>query len=85
VLAPWGVQLAGGFSKAAALASYARARRNYSNILGNLEPMIIGRRLLSRGVSRFYQIRAPAASREAANGLCEKIHRVGGACIVLRS
>jgi len=58
--APWGVQLAGHFSKAIALASYGRARQRLSGILGNVQPMIIGSRLRSRGSSTFYRVRAPA-------------------------
>jgi hypothetical protein len=85
LLAPWGVQLAGSFSKPAALAAYARARSSYSAILGNIEPMIIGGRLLGRGFSSFYRVRAPAPSRAAADALCEKILHAGGACVVLRS
>jgi hypothetical protein len=85
LLAPWGVQLAGSFSKDAALATYARARSSYSSILGNIEPMVIGGVLRSRGFKPFYQIRAPAASRAAANALCNKLMRVGGACAVLRN
>ena len=33
-LAPWGVQLAGNFSKSIALASFGRARQAYASILG---------------------------------------------------
>jgi hypothetical protein len=80
----WGVQLAGSFSKAAALAAYMRARHSYSALLGDVEPMIIGGRLMSRGFRPFYQVRAPAPSRGAANALCGKILRLGGACAVLR-
>jgi soluble lytic murein transglycosylase-like protein len=85
LLAPWGVQLAGSFSKEAALAAYARARRSYSSILGGIEPMIIGGRQLSRGFKPYYRIRTPAGSRAAANALCERILHAGGACAVLRS
>lgn len=85
LFAPWGVQLAGSFSKAAALAAYARARGSYSTIIGKVEPMVIGGRVLSRGFAKYYQVRAPAPSRAAADALCEKILRVGGACAVLRS
>lgn len=83
--APWGVQLAGSFSKAAALTAYMRARSSYSAILGDVEPMVIGGIVRSRGFKPYYQIRAPAASRAAANALCERILRIGGACAVLRS
>ena len=83
--APWGVQLAGNFSKAIALASYARARQHYAAIIGDLQPMIIGTRLRSRGTRAFYRVRVPAQSRTEANALCNRIHGVGGACIVLRT
>ena len=85
LFAPWGVQLAGSFSKAAALAAYTRAQRSYSAIIGKIEPMVIGGRVPSRGFAPYYQVRAPAPSRAAADALCEKILRAGGACVVLRS
>ncbi len=83
--APWGVQIAGSFSKAAALASFARARNLYAGILGNVEPMVIGGVLRTRGFSPFYRVRAPASTRAEAEGLCTRILRVGGACAVLRN
>lgn len=85
ILAPWGVQLAGNFSKSLALAAYSRTQRSYAAILNGLEPMILGRRLRSRGRSLFYQVRAPSPSRAAAEGLCARLHAVGGACVVLKS
>jgi Transglycosylase SLT domain/SPOR domain len=84
-LALWGVQLAGNFSKSNALATYGRVRRNYASILGDGEPMVLGRRLRSRGARLFYQVRAPAPTRAAAEALCGKMLRAGGACVVLRS
>jgi hypothetical protein len=84
-LAPWGVQLAGNFSKAIALTAYARARQRYASIIGGLQPMIIGTRFRSRGTRAFYRVRVPAQSRNDADTLCNRIHGVGGACIVLRS
>ena len=84
-LMPWGVQLAGNFSKALALAAFERARGRYARVLGEAEPMIIGRLLRSRGTKRFYQIRVPAASRGAAEALCSRLRAVGGSCVALRS
>ncbi len=84
-LAPWGVQLAGSFSKTAALAAYGRARNRYPAILGKVEPMILASRVLSRGFPPYYRIRAPAPSRAAADALCNRIMRAGGACAVLRN
>jgi hypothetical protein len=83
--APWGVQLAGNFSKELALATYSRARQRYASIIGDLQPMIIGTRLRSRGTRAFYRIRLPAQSRAGAEALCNRIHGVGGACVVLRT
>jgi Transglycosylase SLT domain/SPOR domain len=84
-LAPWGVQLAGSFSKGAALASFARARRDYAAALGDIEPMILGSRLHSRGARLYYRVRVPASTRAEAVSLCGKLHQLGGACLVLRS
>ena len=84
-LAPWGVQLAANFSKAQALASYSRAYRSYATILGDIQPMIIGTRLRSRGTRAFYRVRVPASTRAGANELCQKIRSTGGSCLVLPS
>jgi hypothetical protein len=83
--APWGVQLSGSFSKAAALAAFSRASRQYARVIGDVQPMVIGQVLRSRGTRRFYQVRVPAQSRAAANALCGRIVAVGGACVALRS
>ena len=83
--APWGVQLAGNFSKAMALASFERARRRFSRIIGDLRPMIIGMRLRSRGTRRFYRVLLPTASRVAADQVCHAIIAAGGACVALKS
>jgi len=83
--APWGIQLAGNFSKALALQSFSRARSSYAGVIGEVRPMIIGTRLRNRGTRAFYRIRIPAQSRQAADDLCGRIRKVGGACIVLRT
>ena len=83
--APWGVQFAGSFSKAAALAAFQRARSRYADLLGAFEPMLIGGRVRSRGFAAFYRVRTPAATRAEGQALCVKILRDGGACVVLRN
>ncbi len=83
--APWGVQLAGNFSKQQALATFARASRTYASVLGDAQPMIIGTRLRYRGARTFYRVRAPAATRKEAEQLCGRIRTVGGSCVVLPS
>jgi hypothetical protein len=83
--APWGVQLAGNFSKALALASFNRARQSYARVLPEVRPMVIGTRMRSRGLRTYYRIRVPAQTRQAADTLCNRIRSVGGACVVLKS
>jgi Transglycosylase SLT domain/SPOR domain len=83
--APWGVQLAGNFSKDRALASFRRASQSYASLLKDVRPMIIGTRLRYRGTRTFYRVRAPAETRQAAEQLCRNIRSVGGSCIVLPS
>jgi transglycosylase-like protein with SLT domain/sporulation related protein len=83
--APWGVQLAGNFSKERALAAFARERQRYVGVIGEAQPMIIGTRLRSRGTRAFYRVRVPAETRAAADQLCNRIRAVGGGCVVLRS
>ncbi|MFD1302775.1 lytic transglycosylase domain-containing protein [Methylobacterium marchantiae] len=83
--APWGIQLAGNFSKSLALQSFSRTRSLYAGVIGEVRPMIIGTRLRSRGTRAFYRIRIPAESRAAGDILCGRIRKAGGACIVLRT
>lgn len=82
--APWGVQIAGNFSKAVALAGFERVRTRYAKLLGDVRPMVIGTRIRSRGTSPFYRIRLPAESREEANALCDRLRAAQGSCIVLK-
>ena len=84
-IAPWGVQVAGNFSKEIALASYARAFTRHGDILGEVVPMIIGTRLRSRGTHAFYRVRIPVATRAAASQMCARLQKAGGACVVLKS
>src|SRR5207302_7134374 len=84
-LAPWGVQLAGNFSKGLALAAFERSRMRDADIVGEARPMITGRLLRSRRPRPFYQVRLPAASRAEASILCRRIQSAGRACLALRS
>ena len=84
-LAPWGVQLAGNFSKAIALASFERAEQHYRGLLGDVRPMILGGVMRSRGWRPFYRIMLPEASRGDADRACAAIMRIGGACVPVRT
>jgi Transglycosylase SLT domain/SPOR domain len=85
IWAPWGVQLAGNFSKVLALAAFDRARARYAGLIGETRPMIIGRLLRSRGTKPFYQVRLPAPTRAVAEQMCGRIQAAGGACVAMPS
>jgi soluble lytic murein transglycosylase-like protein len=83
--APWGVQLAAGFSRDHALANYATLARRYADVLAGRDPSLLSSILRSRGTQPFYQVRVGADTRSAAETLCGSIRRAGGACFVLRN
>jgi Transglycosylase SLT domain/SPOR domain len=82
---PWGVQLSAGFSRGKALAIYAEIERKYRTVLAGHDPMIFHARLLSRGTSAFYQVRAGAGTRGEADKLCAGLRAAGGHCFVMRN
>jgi hypothetical protein len=81
----WGVQLAAGFNRDRALAMYARAMKRLSAVIGDQDPSLLGTTWRSRGIRTFYQVRIGADTRVAADDLCSRIRRAGGACFVLRN
>jgi transglycosylase-like protein with SLT domain/sporulation related protein len=81
----WGVQLAAGFNRDKALAMYSRAMRQLSAVIGDRDPSLLGTMWRSRGTRIFYQVRIGTDTRPAADDLCGRIRRAGGACFVLRN
>ena len=81
----WGVQLAAGFDRDKALAMYARAMKRLSAVIGDQDPSLLSSVMRSRGTRTFYQVRIGADTRPAADDLCNRIRRAGGACFVLRN
>jgi hypothetical protein len=81
----WGVQLAAGFSRDKALAMYARAIKRLSAVIGDQDPSLLSSVMRNRGTRAFYQVRIGADTRPAADDLCNRIRRAGGACFVLRN
>jgi soluble lytic murein transglycosylase-like protein len=84
-VAPWGVQLAAGFSRDHALANYATLAKRYGELLAGRDPSLLSSTFRTRGTQPFYQVRVGADTRAAAEGLCGSIRRAGGACFVLRN
>jgi hypothetical protein len=82
--AGWGVQIASDFSKQGALDDFAQVQKNYSDILGDYSPTVVAVCNLNMGTRLRYSARVAFDDRDAANQLCAKLRKAGGACIVLR-
>jgi hypothetical protein len=82
---PWGVQLAAGFNRDQALAMYSRAMTRLRAVIGDQDPSLLSSLFRNRGTRTFYQVRIGADTRPAADDLCNRIRRAGGACLVLRN
>jgi hypothetical protein len=82
---PWGVQLAGGFDRDQALAMYSRAMTRLRGVIGDQDPSLLTSVFRNRGTRLFYQVRIGTDTRPAADDLCNRIRRAGGACFVLRN
>ena len=82
---PWGVQVAGNFSRARAVSAYAALQKRFPALIGAKAPMVISGRMPGRGRRAFFQVRVPAASREEAEQVCAKLRAAGGSCVVLKT
>jgi hypothetical protein len=83
--APWGVQVAGNFSRAKAVAQFRRVQRRFASIIGDRKPILRRERNRSLGSRAIYQARLGARTRQEARKLCEQLRAAGGVCIVLRN
>ena len=79
---PWGVVIAGGFSQAKTLATFARVKRQYAGLLRDELPMVIRKRNLSRGRKMLVSVMIGRNSRSEADTLCKKLAASGAACFV---
>jgi hypothetical protein len=82
---PWGLQLAGGWSKTQALGAYRRLQARYQAVLAGREPMVMTQRLAGRGKAARYLVRVAEPTREQAHALCKRLSSLGGACLVYRN
>ncbi len=82
---PWGAHVSTAFSKAKALAMFARLRREHASVLADREPFVWPERNLSRGRRALYTVQIGADSRADASQICSALRRDGGACIVQKN
>ncbi len=83
IFAPWGVQISGNYSKSVALASFQREAGKYRTVFGDVRPMVVATKVGGLGSKVYYRVRLPAQTRVAANQICDKLRKAGGACLVL--
>jgi hypothetical protein len=82
---PWGVHLSTAFSKAKALAQFARVKARYPTVLADRDPFVQPERNLSRGRRSLYMVEIGSDSRDDAAKLCADLRSAGGACIVQKN
>jgi hypothetical protein len=56
-----------------------------SAVIGDQDPSLISSVMRSRGSRAFHQVRIGVDTRPAADALCNRIHKAGGACFVLKN
>lgn len=81
---PWAVQVAGNFSRSAAMKSWDRVRARHGAILRDL-PMAVSAMRTARGRKPVHAVRVGADSRIEANAICGRIRSGGGSCIVMKN
>ena len=82
--APWGVHLAGHWTRGHVLASYEKLRRKFVNVLGDKEPLVV----ITYGPSgrtKRYLVRVAENTPQAAEQLCTRLQAEGGSCFVVRN
>jgi hypothetical protein len=82
---PWGVQVAGNFSRAKAIAAYSGLQKRFPSLLRGRPPMIIATRVGGRGNHVLYRMRVPLQSKQEADRFCDSLQQAGGDCIVFRN
>jgi len=81
---PWGVQVAGNFSRTRALRSWTRVRGKLGVAIGSAKPRLYRQRAL-RGLKRKWAVRIGANNRKQAIQICKKIRAIGGFCLVKKN
>lgn len=81
---PWGIQVAGNFRRAAAIGQWQRLQGRFGSLLANYDP-VVSRVRTPMGRRGIYAVRIGAENRTDADTICQKLHSVGGSCVVLKN
>ncbi|MCP4933920.1 MAG: lytic transglycosylase domain-containing protein [bacterium] len=82
---PWGVQLAGSFSRRVAMNQFNNIKRKYGRVIGAKRIVLKSSRQKGRGRRVFHRVRVGAKSRGAADKICTRLRAAGGSCVVLKN
>lgn len=82
---PWGVQVAGDFSRARAVSLYGGLQKRFPRLLAQRAPMLVSARMAGRGTRPFYRVRIPMPTRGDADRFCADLQAAGGSCVVLKT
>jgi len=82
---PWGVQLAGSFSRGAAMKKFRSIKRKYARIIGSKRIVFKSSRQRGRGRRIFHRVRIGTKSRPAAQAICKRLRSAGGNCVVMKN
>ncbi|WP_425072885.1 lytic transglycosylase domain-containing protein [Sagittula sp. S175] len=85
VMPKWGVQVAFGISKQAALSKYSAATRSCKGLIGKEEPFLIWSKSRASPKGGYYMARLGRDSRNAAWSLCSRLKQRGCICAVYRN
>jgi len=81
---PWGVQVAGGFNRAAVIRQWQRLKAHHAGVLEGHDP-VVSRVRSPRGRRGIHAVRIGAENRSEAETICRKLRLSGGSCVVLRN
>jgi hypothetical protein len=79
------VEIATSFEKQEALDDFARVQKQFSDLLGSYQPLIVEDCDLHMGTSPQYSARIGLDNRDEADALCAKLRAKGGACVVQKN
>jgi Transglycosylase SLT domain len=83
--APWGALLAAGFNESRNVAMFQRLKLRFPQIIANRDPLVLRKRMLSRGRRSMVFVMLGEKTADAANVMCGKLQAAGAPCIVRKN
>lgn len=81
---PWGVQVAGGYRRAAVMRRWDTLKQRHRSLIAGL-PATVSRQRSPLGPKPIYAVRIGADTRVEANAICGRLRAAGQSCVVRRN